>query len=155
MKFITKSSFSMVMGVLLLSSGLSMGGEGTLPFGKGNTPFSMIGRLKARDPQNLYLKFMAKRSSASNRSEAVDCPSWLDYHNFAGTIRANKTTYTIVGICASEDQMGERIVTGVAGRNKLILEGVLEDNGRSQVFSGTATVITNGSVDSYSFTLTE
>ena len=154
-----KSNISTVLKTLvtsaIIASGICIGGEGTLPFGKGRPPFSMKGQLEKQRPQQLVIKFNSQGSYSRDMWESSGCPSWLDAYRVSGKIVVEGVIYRIYGVCASEDRLGERIVKGSFGGNTIVLDGLLEKVRQGQVFSGTATVIERGRETRHGFTVYE
>ena len=147
-----------LLGMSVILASLAFGGEGTLPFGKGQVPFSMIGKADDGGRANsMRLSFEPKRLRTGSAAEAqANCPSGMRAYNFGGKVSLNGLSYSVTAICASGQNSGSRMIAGQSGSSKITLDGYLSrDSDGVQTFTGTAKVKRSNQTRRYNFTLSE
>lgn len=148
MKFFNKY----ILGAFAIASTLALGGEGTLPFGKGQVPFNMFGKVTlSGQPNSMSLSFNRSRLRLNGESESSRCPGGMQQHSFSGTVDMNGKSYRISAICSNGRSQGRRYILGQSGSARITLDGSLSGS----TFSGTASIGLGGAQKSYRFSLSE
>ena len=151
-----KRFLTSLSSVALLVATIAFGGEGTLPFGKGQVPFDMAGQaLEGTQADSLLLRFEPKPLTIITR-ESIPCPEGLTLYDFSGTITLKGLSYEVTAICADGLGDGVRLVRGTRGTASITLEGELMTESLGfQTFTGTATVERSSTIRTYDFSVSE
>lgn len=128
---------ALLIGILSLSS-VTMGGDGTLPFG-------MKGR--AAGKQLSYTIIADHESTDTHSSRAIDCTEGYGTKTKAkGVVQFGSATYHILAICSRGDSHNEREIISVNGLEVLKLgRGQLQWDSTPKTLEGTLLIGQSGS----------